>query len=374
MPQTWFHIFYLFNSILLIFTIFYITPISELLFFKEVNDYNDLTKTPEFIPMPPVDCKNEKSLFDEKDVERLAPEYAAAATMLKGEAVFAKIDATNEIELGKMFKIKEYPAMYVLVNGGVQKVTYDLTDERTSDAITTWVRQKMSLAVQNVTTIEAAERILAARSVLVMGFFGTLEGSDSEELAAVAKQHIDVNFYQTANAEVARLFQIDPQIKQPALVMLKLKWMTRNHNHFGFDCQFTRSEISNFVSENKLPSVITFSEEDAPNIFKNPMKQLWLFAATFPKEVLAPFIEAADHLKGKLVGYTANGANKHVYNSDLSFNGIKVDENELKEAQAKYDEDRQRWQEERKDLTASQSKIRGPSPLPFLFSVSVEKE
>jgi protein disulfide-isomerase A1 len=63
--------------------------------------------------------------------QRLAPEYAAAATMLKGEAVFAKIDATNEIELGKMFKIKEYPAMYVLVNGGVQKVTYDLTDERT---------------------------------------------------------------------------------------------------------------------------------------------------------------------------------------------------------------------------------------------------
>jgi hypothetical protein len=26
----------------------------------------------------------------------------------------------------------------------------------------------------------------------------------------------------------------------------------------------------------------------------------------------------------QLVGYTANGANKHVYNSDLSFNGIKV--------------------------------------------------
>jgi hypothetical protein len=41
--------------------------------------------------------------------------------------------------------------------------------------MTTWVRQKMSRAVQNVTTIEAAERILAARSVLVMGFFGALE-------------------------------------------------------------------------------------------------------------------------------------------------------------------------------------------------------
>jgi hypothetical protein len=31
------------------------------------------------------------------------------------------------------------------------------------------------------------------------------------------------------------------------------------------------------------------------------LSQLWLFAATFPKEVLAPFIEAADHLKGKVI-------------------------------------------------------------------------
>lgn len=31
------------------------------------------------------------------------------------------------------------------------------------------------------------------------------------------------------------------------------------------------------------------------------LSQLWLFAATYPKEVLAPFIEAADHLKGKVI-------------------------------------------------------------------------
>ncbi|KAJ6983355.1 Vacuolar ATP synthase subunit G 2 family protein [Populus alba x Populus x berolinensis] len=45
---------------------------------------------------------------------------------------------------------------------------------------------------------------------------------------------------------------------------------------------------------------------------------------------------------------------------EVSMNNMRkkflVDENELKEAQAKYDEDRQSWQEERKDLTASQSK------------------
>ncbi|CAK7325472.1 unnamed protein product [Dovyalis caffra] len=282
-------------------------------------------------PMPPTYFRNEKFFFDEKDVvaltqknfsdfvaanqyvmlnfyapwcvwsQRLAPEYSAAAAMLKGEAVFAYIDATEGREWKKIFKIKEYPTMYLLINGGAEKVMYDFTDERTSDAIATWVRQKMSLVVQNVSTLEEAERILAARSVLVMGFFDTLEGSDSKELAVVAKEQIDVNFYRTADAEVARLFQIDPQIKRPALVMLKLKWMATNHSHFGFDGQFTGSEISNFISENKLSSVITFTEEDAPSILKNPIKQLWLFASLYPKEVLIPFVEAADHFKGKLL-------------------------------------------------------------------------
>ncbi|KAG6760357.1 hypothetical protein POTOM_036873 [Populus tomentosa] len=53
---------------------------------------------------------------------------------------------------------------------------------------------------------------------------------------------------------------------------------------------------------------------------------------------------------------------------------IHVDENELKEAQAKYDEDRQRWQEERKDLTASQSKSEVQARFHFssLFCTALE--
>ncbi|XP_024041848.1 protein disulfide-isomerase C17H9.14c [Citrus clementina] len=49
--------------------------------------------------------------------KKLAPEYKAAATELKGKAVLAKVDAINEIELAKRWGIQGYPTIYFFVNG-----------------------------------------------------------------------------------------------------------------------------------------------------------------------------------------------------------------------------------------------------------------
>ena len=40
-------------------------------------------------------------------------------------------------------------------------------------------------------------------------------------LAATSRLEDDVNFYQTVNPDVAKLFHIDPEAKRPSLVMLK---------------------------------------------------------------------------------------------------------------------------------------------------------
>ncbi|KDP45097.1 hypothetical protein JCGZ_18539 [Jatropha curcas] len=288
--------------------------------------------------------------------QKLAPEYAAAATMVKAsnKAVLAKIDAAHETELARKFKIAGYPTMYFLV-GGVQKILYDFTEERTREAIANWVNQKINVAVQNLTTIEEAKDIVRAKSVIVLGFLENYEGQDSKELAAVSKMHIDVNFYQTSNGDVAKLFHIDEQIKRPALVILKREDI--NHTHFGYEGEFTRSSISDFVSTYKLPSVITFIPEDATNIFENPMKKLWLFTGARSWNVESIFKEAANAFKGKLlfvhvetwnggsterrlacefgipdcdsapriVAYhTENGdAEKHIYHGELTLSGIK---------------------------------------------------
>lgn len=48
-----------------------------------------------------------------------------------------------------------------------------------------------------------------------------IQGPESEELAAASRLEDDVNFYQTVNPDVAKLFHFDPKVKRPALIMIK---------------------------------------------------------------------------------------------------------------------------------------------------------
>lgn len=96
--------------------------------------------------------------------------------------------------------------------------------------------------------------------------------------------------------------------------------------------QFNSLAIANFVSVYKLPSVITFRQEDASDIFENPMKQvtsyfilffcflfwliyrrnlevitlififqLWLFTPERSCKVVSIFKEVANAFKGKVI-------------------------------------------------------------------------
>ncbi|KAK1552737.1 hypothetical protein Q3G72_022636 [Acer saccharum] len=231
--------------------------------------------------------------------EQLAPEYAAAAKMLKGEAVqLAMVDGDWERRLTRKYHVNDYPTIHLFV-GGVRPGVYDPCRERTRDAITTWVKMKMSLGIYSINTMDEAQRVLATESKLVLGFFDSLEGSESEELAAASKLQSDINFYQTASAEVAELFHIEPQIKRPALILLQ----TFSGNYSLFDDQFTRLAIAKFVSKVELPLVMKFSDRaNAYRIFYYPMKQLWLFAPRNGSEkILSIFEEAAQAFKGELL-------------------------------------------------------------------------
>ncbi|KAJ6350058.1 hypothetical protein OIU78_006278 [Salix suchowensis] len=150
----------------------------------------------------------------------------------------------------------------------------------------------------------------------------------------LSKLHADINFYKTDSVYVARLFRIDPQIKPPALVMLK--WEAANLIHVGFDGQFTTSEISDFVSTNNFqstipeisdsvstnnaPSVITFTVDDASRILGNPMKQLWLFSTNHSLELISTFEEAAKAFRDKLVFvYAETDGTDFGLGADLAF-------------------------------------------------------
>ncbi|XAR52369.1 Protein disulfide-isomerase [Bertholletia excelsa] len=227
--------------------------------------------------------------------QALAPEYAAAATELKGEVVLAKVDATEESELAQKYEIQGFPTVFFFIDG----VHKDYSGQRTKDGIVSWVKKKTGPGIYNLTTVEQAEQILAAESKVALAFVDALVGPHSEELAAASRLEDDVNFYQTSTPEVAKLFHIDPEAKHPSLVLLKKEAEKISY----FDGQFTKAEIVDFVYKNKLALVTNFTRENAPLIFENPIKkQLLLFATSNDSEkVLPTFQEASKAFKGKLI-------------------------------------------------------------------------
>ncbi|KAJ7980990.1 Protein disulfide-isomerase [Quillaja saponaria] len=228
--------------------------------------------------------------------QALAPEYAAAATELKGEnVVLAKVDATEENELSQQYEVEGFPTVHFFIDG----VHKPYTGQRTKDAIVTWIKKKIGPGIYNITTLDDAERILTSESKVVLGYLNSLVGPESEELAAASRLEDDVNFYQTVNPDVAKLFHIDPEAKRPALVLIKREAEKLSH----FDGQFVKSAIADFVFSNKLPLVTIFTREGAPLIFESPIKkQLLLFVTSNDTEKILPeFQEAAKFFKGKLI-------------------------------------------------------------------------
>ncbi|KAH7863960.1 hypothetical protein Vadar_024022 [Vaccinium darrowii] len=252
--------------------------------------------------------------------QALAPEYAAAATELKGEAVaLAKVDATEESELAEECEVQGFPTVYFFVDG--EHKAY--TGQRTKQAIVTWIKKKIGPGVSNITTADEAERVLTSENKVVLGFLESLVGPESEELAAASKQEDAVNFYQTTNPEVAKLFHMDPDAKRPALVMVK----SEDEKLSYFDGQFVKSAIAEFVSSNKLPLVTIFTRESGSVIFESHIKkQILLFATSNDTEKVVPiFQEAAKNFKGKLIFVYVEMDNEDVGRPVADYFGIAGD-------------------------------------------------
>lgn len=228
--------------------------------------------------------------------QALAPEYAAAATDLKAEnVVLAKVDATEENELAQQYDVQGFPTVYFFSDG----VHKPYPGQRTKDAIVTWIKKKTGPGIYNITSVEDAERILTSETKVAVGYLNSLVGSESDELAAASRLEDDVNFYQTVNPEVAKLFHIEASAKRPALVLLKKEAEKLSR----FDGEFSKSAIAEFVFANKLPLVTKFTRESAPLIFESSIKkQLILFAISNDSEkLISIFEESAKSFKGKLI-------------------------------------------------------------------------
>ncbi|KAM3317907.1 hypothetical protein ACQJBY_035557 [Aegilops geniculata] len=107
---------------------------------------------------------------------KLAPEYTAAAAHLadKGlDVALAKVDATQDRDLARAHGVDGYPTVLFFVDGVPSHYPY--YGDRTKDAMVAWISQRLALDVQNVTTINEAEKIITGRGgVAVLAFLDSL--------------------------------------------------------------------------------------------------------------------------------------------------------------------------------------------------------
>jgi len=102
----------------------------------------------------------------------LAPEYAKAAGILKEEGStirLAKVDATEEKELGEKYQVSGYPTIKLLRNNG--KAPLDFTAGRTAADIVTWLKKKTGPPALSIETVEEAKALIEANEVVLFGFF-----------------------------------------------------------------------------------------------------------------------------------------------------------------------------------------------------------
>jgi len=101
--------------------------------------------------------------------KKLAPEFAQAATELKGIAPIAKVDADddNNRPLAQRFGVRGFPTLKLFRDGKA----IDYEGDRSAGAIVSYMKKQALPAVIKLETIEDATQFSTAERVAVIGFF-----------------------------------------------------------------------------------------------------------------------------------------------------------------------------------------------------------
>ncbi|CAH1437946.1 unnamed protein product [Lactuca virosa] len=292
-------------------------------FSGDEDDFENYNYEDDDFEVPSHDYKDEDDFSDSR------ARVPAAATELKGQpVVLAKVDAQEENDLAETYEVQGFPTVLFFVDG----VHKPYLGQRTKDAIVTWIKKKTGPAVYNITTAEDAEKVLTSEDKVVLAYLNSLVGPESDELAEASKLDDDVNFYQTVDPNVAKLFHINPDVKRPALVLLK-KDAEKVTHHDGL---FDKSAIKEFVFANKLPLVLLFATSngstkvfptfvDAAKLFKG--KLIFVYIELDNEDVGKPVVDYFG-ITGdapQVIGYTGNDdGKKFVFDQDLTFENLKA--------------------------------------------------
>jgi len=240
--------------------------------------------------------------------KKLAPEYATAAAALveSGSPVkLAKVDVTENKELGTQFGVKGYPTLKYFKDG----VAQEYTGGRTSDTILAWLKKK-SAGIPSLATQDAANDLIADNKVVAIGFFKDLESKEAVAYTEAAGALEEVVCAVTSSQEVFALFNV---VDDAAVVVMK----KFDDGRSQLEGDITVASVTDFVTANSLPLVVDFNTDTAKAIFQGSVKNhfLMFLSASEPK------FEYIMHAARKIAGE---------HKGDVMFVSVTTDEEEHK--------------------------------------------
>jgi protein disulfide-isomerase A1 len=252
----------------------------------------------------------------------LAPEYASAAKVLadEGSAIkLGKVDATENKGLASKFGVKGYPTLKFFVSG----VDKEYNGGRKSPDIVAWLKKKTGDPCKAVTTKDEVDAEVAAAHFAVLGAFKDRSGAAGAAYTASASDTDGVVFMVTDNDDLMKEFGLEDG------GVVAVRDFADEEPRVAMEGEKTGEGIADFVSANRLPSVVEFSDETAPMIFGGDIKSHFLVFGDSGAEghaaLMATFRKVAKGNPGKLIHVYVDSA-KDDNGRILEFFGIKKED------------------------------------------------
>jgi protein disulfide-isomerase A1 len=220
--------------------------------------------------------------------KKLAPEYAAAAGVLKADGIpLAKLDATIHKQAAEKFKVQGFPTLKFFVNG---KDT-EYNGGRTKADIVTWMKKKTGPATSDLKTVAEVENFAKSADAVVV----LIGGEGLAQFTDLARGYDDISFANCSAQECVDNYKVS----SGTVVVFKNFDEKRNDLATGFSA----AEFKAFVETKTKPTIMKFDEKTAQYIFGKSSPGLFLYLdrnSENASALEAVLLEVAPQLKGTI--------------------------------------------------------------------------
>ncbi|XP_076127696.1 protein disulfide-isomerase A3 [Alosa pseudoharengus] len=178
--------------------------------------------------------------------KRLAPEYEAAATRLKGIVALAKVDCTANSNVCSKYGVSGYPTLKIF-RDGEEAGGYD--GPRTADGIVSHLKKQAGPASVEVQTQAEFDKFTADRDASVVGFFADGGSSaQAEFLKSASALRESYRFAHTNNEDLLKKYDVEAE----GVILFRPPHLTNKFEDSSVkfsEEKFTNAKIKRFIQD-----------------------------------------------------------------------------------------------------------------------------